>query len=268
MHSSTLLRRGRGGGAGSVSALKIVECKGFTLCVRRRPGAPRDPTCAITDFDGGMGRRVDRAIAISQHQAIALNTTTLPHHSVAVLKTGASAQLEPDGRHGASDDESAHDEAPAQTASLKHNHPTPSFRNRPETTRQSVKATRSSPRSGRLDRSESAAARRLPSHEETYLDEISRYVVTGAHAVVLLDQASWHITDKLKEPANITLLPLPPKSPELNPQGTSGSICARTSSPTACSRATRPFSTPASTLGAASLPRPDASPPLALATGP
>ena len=45
-------------------------------------------------------------------------------------------------------------------------------------------------------------------------------------------------------------------------------ICARTSSPTACSRAMRPFSTPASTPGAASLPRPDASPPLALATGP
>jgi transposase len=39
----------------------------------------------------------------------------------------------------------------------------------------------------------------------------------GAHAVVLLDQAGWHLSDKLDIPDNITLMPLPPKSPELNP---------------------------------------------------
>jgi hypothetical protein len=53
---------------------------------------------------------------------------------------------------------------------------------------------------------------------QQHLDEISRHVVTGAHAVILLDQAGWHTTDKLMEPANITMLPLPPKSPELNAQ--------------------------------------------------
>ena len=37
------------------------------------------------------------------------------------------------------------------------------------------------------------------------------------HALLLLDQAGWHTTDKLKIPANVTLLPLPPRSPELNP---------------------------------------------------
>ena len=37
------------------------------------------------------------------------------------------------------------------------------------------------------------------------------------HAVVLLDQAGWHTSAKLKVPKNISLLPLPPKSPELNP---------------------------------------------------
>ena len=37
----------------------------------------------------------------------------------------------------------------------------------------------------------------------------------GGH--VLLDQAGWHTTNKLDIPANITLLPLPPRSPELNP---------------------------------------------------
>lgn len=52
---------------------------------------------------------------------------------------------------------------------------------------------------------------------QAHLDEISRTVAPGAHAVLLLDQAGWHTTNNLIAPANITLLPLPPKSPELNP---------------------------------------------------
>jgi transposase len=39
----------------------------------------------------------------------------------------------------------------------------------------------------------------------------------GAHALVLLDQAGWHTTIALKPPSNVTLMPLPPASPELNP---------------------------------------------------
>ncbi len=50
-----------------------------------------------------------------------------------------------------------------------------------------------------------------------HLEEIASQVAHGAQGVVLLDQASWHTTDKLKIPANLTLLPLPPRSPELNP---------------------------------------------------
>jgi transposase len=50
-----------------------------------------------------------------------------------------------------------------------------------------------------------------------HLAEISQTVAPGAHAVVLLDQAGWHLSAKLQIPANITLMPLPPKSPELNP---------------------------------------------------
>ena len=50
-----------------------------------------------------------------------------------------------------------------------------------------------------------------------HLLEISRAVAPDAHAVLLLDQAGWHTSAKLPIPANITLLPLPPKSPELNP---------------------------------------------------
>ena len=50
-----------------------------------------------------------------------------------------------------------------------------------------------------------------------HLAELSQAVTPGAHAVVLLDQAGWHTSPKLAVPANISLLPLPPKAPELNP---------------------------------------------------
>jgi len=51
---------------------------------------------------------------------------------------------------------------------------------------------------------------------QKHLDEISRTVAAGAHAIVLLDRAGWHTTAKLKAPNNLTLLPIPPASPELN----------------------------------------------------
>ena len=50
-----------------------------------------------------------------------------------------------------------------------------------------------------------------------HLEEISLAVARGHHAVLMLDQAGWHLSPKLKVPDNITLLPLPSKSPELNP---------------------------------------------------
>ncbi|MEM7670461.1 MAG: IS630 family transposase [Pseudomonadota bacterium] len=52
---------------------------------------------------------------------------------------------------------------------------------------------------------------------QAHLAEISAAVAPGAHAVLVLDQAGWHISGKLKAPDNITLVPLPPRSPELNP---------------------------------------------------
>jgi len=48
-----------------------------------------------------------------------------------------------------------------------------------------------------------------------HLAEISQAVARGAHAILLLDQAGWHLSAKLTVPPNITLLPLPAKSPEL-----------------------------------------------------
>jgi transposase len=51
-----------------------------------------------------------------------------------------------------------------------------------------------------------------------HLLEISAQVSPGAHAVVTLDGAGWHQTGgRLNLPDNISLLPLPPYSPELNP---------------------------------------------------
>ncbi len=50
-----------------------------------------------------------------------------------------------------------------------------------------------------------------------HLDEISSQVKPGAHAVLFVDQAGWHTTGKLVIPPNITILLLPPRSPELNP---------------------------------------------------
>ena len=53
---------------------------------------------------------------------------------------------------------------------------------------------------------------------EEHLKEISNHVPTGRHAVVVIDQAGWHKTKKLNIPKNISILHLPPYSPELNPQ--------------------------------------------------
>ncbi len=52
---------------------------------------------------------------------------------------------------------------------------------------------------------------------DQHLEEISHHVAPGAHAVVVLDQAGWHDCRCLDPPDNITLLPLPSYSPELNP---------------------------------------------------
>ena len=38
------------------------------------------------------------------------------------------------------------------------------------------------------------------------------------HAVLVMDQPGWHLSKTLVVPDNITILPLPPKCPELNPQ--------------------------------------------------
>ena len=50
-----------------------------------------------------------------------------------------------------------------------------------------------------------------------HLVEIGKAVAPGAHAVLVLDGAGWHKPEALDVPDNVTLLTLPPYSPELNP---------------------------------------------------
>ena len=50
-----------------------------------------------------------------------------------------------------------------------------------------------------------------------FLEHFSRQLAPDVHAVLVLDQAGWHDERALSVPANITLLPLPSASPQLNP---------------------------------------------------
>ena len=51
-----------------------------------------------------------------------------------------------------------------------------------------------------------------------HLAEIAAQIAPGAHAALLVDQAGWHLSGRLVMPPNITLIRLPAKCPELNPQ--------------------------------------------------
>ena len=53
---------------------------------------------------------------------------------------------------------------------------------------------------------------------QLHLNEIATKVTSGAHAMLLLDQAGWHGAAILSVPSNISLVPLPPRAPELNGQ--------------------------------------------------
>ena len=50
-----------------------------------------------------------------------------------------------------------------------------------------------------------------------FLAELARAVSAGTHVALVLDGAGWHVSNELVVPANLTLIPLPPYSPELNP---------------------------------------------------
>jgi len=58
-----------------------------------------------------------------------------------------------------------------------------------------------------------------------HLEEIAFHIARGAHAVLLLDKAGWHGSAELIVPANITLMPLPPRCPSPIRSKTCGSSC-------------------------------------------
>jgi hypothetical protein len=52
---------------------------------------------------------------------------------------------------------------------------------------------------------------------DLFLAEFGRCLPDGVHAALVLDRAGWHGAKELEVPANVTLVPLPPYAPELNP---------------------------------------------------
>ena len=66
----------------------------------------------------------------------------------------------------------------------------------------------------RRDRRAGHAIRKHRSHD---LAEISKTVAEGAHAILAPDGAGRHGARALRVPDNITLLPLPPHTPQINP---------------------------------------------------
>jgi hypothetical protein len=53
---------------------------------------------------------------------------------------------------------------------------------------------------------------------EKHLQEIACHIPEGRHAVVIMDQAGWHVKNQLVITNNMSILYLPARSPELNPQ--------------------------------------------------
>ncbi|VVM20354.1 hypothetical protein BSPWISOXPB_9044 [uncultured Gammaproteobacteria bacterium] len=50
-----------------------------------------------------------------------------------------------------------------------------------------------------------------------HLRLISQATAKDRQALVIVDRAGWHMTKAIRCFSNVTLLPLPPYSPELNP---------------------------------------------------
>ncbi len=50
-----------------------------------------------------------------------------------------------------------------------------------------------------------------------FLEQFARELPVGVHAVLLWDQAGFHTAKSVRIPENVTIIDLPPYSPELNP---------------------------------------------------
>ena len=54
---------------------------------------------------------------------------------------------------------------------------------------------------------------------QVFLDHVAASRTADAHLVMVLDGAGWHVSRDLVVPPGISLVVLPPYSPELNPVG-------------------------------------------------
>jgi transposase len=52
---------------------------------------------------------------------------------------------------------------------------------------------------------------------QVFLDKFAATLSADEHAVMVMDQAGWHVTRDLVVPSNVSLVFQPPYSPELNP---------------------------------------------------
>ena len=52
---------------------------------------------------------------------------------------------------------------------------------------------------------------------QAFLEAFAATIQDDEHVALVLDGAGWHASKRLRVPSNITLVPLPPYSPELNP---------------------------------------------------
>ena len=50
-----------------------------------------------------------------------------------------------------------------------------------------------------------------------FLERFAQELGPGVHAALVLDRAGWHVSRRLAVPDSLTLVPLPPYSPQLNP---------------------------------------------------
>jgi DDE superfamily endonuclease len=96
---------------------------------------------------------------------------------------------------------------------------------------------------------EASCAIRAWSGGRIHLAEISQCLSVGAIAFLVLDGVGWHTSPKLRVPANIVLLPLPPYAPELNPVENVWEFMHAILSAIVCGRPTMTSSRLAATLG-------------------
>jgi hypothetical protein len=70
----------------------------------------------------------------------------------------------------------------------------------------------------RTGRAEGLIAERLDAEViQLFLGQLAASIPAGTHVALVWDGAGWHTARRVKAPANITLVPLPPYAPELNP---------------------------------------------------